>query len=80
MAWLDSGVAARIDGSITELQKMLFQYGKAGLDNTYFHVSAKGVEAAKAMDERIPKLRQELVEEFREILRPQPWWRRWFGS
>lgn len=81
IAWLDPDVAGRIDSAITELQKMLFEYGKAGLDNTYFHVSAKGVEAAKAMEERIPKIRKELVEEFRDILRPSsPWSRLLRGS
>jgi hypothetical protein len=76
IAWLDPNVAARIDSAITELQKMLYEYGKVGLDNTYFHVSEKGVEAAKAMEDRIPKIRKELVDAFQEILRPPSLWSR----
>jgi hypothetical protein len=74
IAWLDPDVAARIEDAITELQEMLFEYGKVGIDNTYFHASEKGVEAAKAMEDRIPKIRKELVAEFREILRPSFSW------
>ena len=81
VAWLDPDVATRIDDCITELQEMLFEYGKVGMANTHFQASEKGVEAAKAMEDRIPQMRKELVDEFREILRPSaPWSRFLRGS
>ncbi len=55
---------------------MLFEYGKVGMANTYFQVSEKGVEAAKRMEDRIPKMRKELVDEFRGIVRPRTLWSR----
>jgi len=73
-AWLDPALAARIESSIGELHEMFFEYGKAGADNTFFQVSEGGVEAAKMMDDRIPKIRAELVGEFRGILRPLTAW------
>ncbi len=76
IAWLEPDVAARIDSAITELQKMLYEYGRLGPDNTHFHVSEKGIEAAKAMEDRIPKIRKELVDEFRGIVRPPSLWSR----
>lgn len=74
VAWLGPDLAARIDGAITELQEMLLEYGKVGMANTYFHVSEGGVEAAKKMEERIPDIRAELVDEFRKIVRPLTAW------
>jgi len=74
VAWLDPDLAARIDDAITELQEMLFEYGKVGMANTYFQVSEKGIEAAKRMEDRIPEIRAELVCEFRGILRPLTLW------
>ncbi len=76
IAWLEPDVAARIDSAITELQKMLYEYGRFGPDNTHFTVSEKGVQVAKAMEDRIPKIRKELVDEFRGIVRPPSLWSR----
>lgn len=73
-AWLDADLATRIEGCIAELHGMIFEYGKVGASNTYFHVSEGGIEAAKRMEERIPQLRKELVDEFRGILRPLTVW------
>jgi uncharacterized protein (DUF58 family) len=39
VAWLDPDVAARVEGCITELQEMLFEYGRVGPANTRFQVS-----------------------------------------
>ncbi len=73
-AWLDAGLAARVEGCIEELHGMMFEYGKVGPANTFFHVSEGGIEAAKRMEDRIPKIRAELVDEFRGILHPlTPW-------
>lgn len=73
-AWLDPDLAFRVEGCIAELHGMLFEYGKLGLDNTFFHVSEGGIQAANSMEERIPKIRAELVDEFRGIVRPLTAW------
>lgn len=78
IAWLDPDIATRIDDSITEMQQMLFDYGRLGLGNTYFQLSEKGVEAAQTMESRIPEIKEELIREFRAILRPFDWWKRAF--
>lgn len=74
VAWLDPDLADRIDSVVTELEEMLLEYGKVGLANTHYHVSEGGVEAAKRMEERIPKIRKELIDEFRGIVRPLTAW------
>ena len=74
VAWLDPDLADRIDSAVTELEDMVLEYGKVGLGNTYFQVSEGGIAAARRMEERIPQLRKELVDEFRGILRPLTVW------
>ena len=73
-AWLDPDLADHIGGVVDELEEMFLEYGKHGLANTFFHVSEEGIEAAKRMEERIPKIRAELIDEVRGIVRPLTAW------
>ncbi len=46
VAWLDPGVADRIEHFIKELQEMLLSYGGPGAGNTHFQVTPRGIEIA----------------------------------
>src|SRR5215204_5795046 len=77
VAWLDPRTAAKLDQFVRITQEIVRTY-TPDLRDIQQQMSTESRQVAARMRSEIPPLREDLIQEFRDILHPIPWWQKVF--